>query len=142
MSNGIDITIVGTLSEQPRPPAGIPGLTAPRGEDPSVVQERERRNEADGRRAAARHEDWRRRHEAWLQEQQERREAIATEAREAWLADRKEEKRRAYARAGVSTSEFEKMWPQLLRELQTEMANADPLADEKERIRSVSNYSM
>jgi Fe-S cluster assembly scaffold protein SufB len=113
----------------PRPPEGPPD------------QNREARMAASERDATARFEAWDRKHQAWLQEQADRKQAIQDEHIAQQTSALKAEKREAYARVGISSSEFEKMWPQLLRDYQIAEAGRDPLGPEKARLQKQADYS-
>ncbi len=114
----------------PRPPEGP--------EDPTQA--------ALKRAVQARHdakmEAWDVKHTAWLQAQADRKQARHHAAVAAHIEQFRAAQEAAYARAGVGPAEFRALWPQLLRDHQVAAANADPLEDEKTRLRTQANYSM
>jgi hypothetical protein len=69
-------------------------------------------------------------------------EDVRQEALAAEIEAFKNAKMQAYSRAGVGPAEFAKLWPGMLADYQRELANADPLAPEKDRLRSQADYSM
>ncbi len=120
----------GYTSAIPRPPA------AP--EDPSTSALRA----ASERRARQAYEAWDVRHQAWLKEQADRKQAIQNEHIAAHIERFRAEQEAAYARIGINGAAFDREWPALLRAHQAEAAQADPLADEKARIMAQSDYTL
>lgn len=137
--SGIDITIV-------RPPAApdtvaIPGWNTPVGESPDVLAERERRNKEAARRATQNYEQWQKKHEAWLAEQEQRR-SDAKASNDAAVIERyKEQRRRDFLKApGLTASDFEREWPRLLKDWQLSVAESGGL--EIANLRSSGKYEM
>jgi len=128
MSNNNDF--FGYTSAIPRPP------DAP--EDPN----RQALSRLAAARDAAKTEEWRVKHAAWLAEQAARAQAVRDAATAAHIERFKVEQRESFARVGLSNADFVREWPAILRSHQLAEAERDPLADEKARLLASGDYGL
>jgi len=93
-------------------------------------------------RHTAKMEEWDRKHQAWLAENEQRMQQVRDQHIAAQTEALKAETRAAYARVGISGAAFDRAWPAILRDHQVAAANADPLESEKQRLRTQADYTM